>query len=64
MSQPSSHASRGNSAAAWYSIWAIEGAGKGRRSGEADRVMTGRVAVLRAYGGVFELREYPVPEES
>ena len=24
--------------------------------------MTGRVAVLRAYGGEFELREYPVPE--
>ncbi len=24
--------------------------------------MTGRVAVLRAYGGDFELREYPVPE--
>ena len=24
--------------------------------------MKGRVAVLRAYGGEFELREYPVPE--
>ncbi len=24
--------------------------------------MTGRVAVLKAYGGDFELREYPVPE--
>lgn len=24
--------------------------------------MTGRVAVLRAYGGDFELREYPVPD--
>ena len=24
--------------------------------------MTGRVAVLRAYGGEFELREYPLPE--
>src|SRR5213593_3304897 len=24
--------------------------------------MNGRVAVLRAYGGEFELREYPVPE--
>jgi len=24
--------------------------------------MTGRVAVLREYGGEFELREYPVPE--
>jgi threonine dehydrogenase-like Zn-dependent dehydrogenase len=24
--------------------------------------MTGRIAVLRAYGGEFELREYPVPE--
>jgi L-iditol 2-dehydrogenase len=25
-------------------------------------VMKGRIAVLRAYGGEFELREYPVPE--
>jgi D-arabinose 1-dehydrogenase-like Zn-dependent alcohol dehydrogenase len=24
--------------------------------------MKGRVAVLRAYGGEFELREYPVPD--
>jgi D-arabinose 1-dehydrogenase-like Zn-dependent alcohol dehydrogenase len=24
--------------------------------------MTGRVAVLKAYGGDFELREYPVPD--
>ena len=24
--------------------------------------MTGRVAVLKAYGGEFELREYPVPD--
>ena len=24
--------------------------------------MNGRVAVLRAYGGEFELREYPVPD--
>jgi D-arabinose 1-dehydrogenase-like Zn-dependent alcohol dehydrogenase len=24
--------------------------------------MKGRVAVLKAYGGEFELREYPVPE--
>jgi hypothetical protein len=24
--------------------------------------MRGRVAVLKAYGGEFELREYPVPE--
>ncbi|MGH7267936.1 MAG: hypothetical protein ACREMB_24230 [Candidatus Rokuibacteriota bacterium] len=24
--------------------------------------MTGRVAVLRAYHGEFELREYPVPD--
>jgi NADPH:quinone reductase-like Zn-dependent oxidoreductase len=24
--------------------------------------MKGRVAVLRAYGGEFDLREYPVPE--
>jgi D-arabinose 1-dehydrogenase-like Zn-dependent alcohol dehydrogenase len=24
--------------------------------------MNGRVAVLKAYGGEFELREYPVPE--
>jgi len=24
--------------------------------------MAGRVAVLKAYGGDFELREYPVPD--
>ena len=24
--------------------------------------MNGRVAVLKAYGGEFELREYPVPD--
>ena len=24
--------------------------------------MKGRVAVLRAYGGEFDLREYPVPD--
>jgi len=24
--------------------------------------MTGRLAVLKAYGGDFELREYPVPD--
>jgi hypothetical protein len=24
--------------------------------------MKGRVAVLKAYGGEFELREYPVPD--
>jgi hypothetical protein len=24
--------------------------------------MKGRVAVLKAYGGKFELREYPVPD--
>jgi hypothetical protein len=24
--------------------------------------MTGRVAVLKAYGGDFELRDYPVPD--
>src|SRR5262249_36234363 len=26
------------------------------------RVMKGRIAVLKAYGGEFELREYPVPD--
>ena len=24
--------------------------------------MNGRIAVLKAYGGEFELREYPVPD--
>jgi len=26
--------------------------------------MMGRVAVLKAYGGDFELREYPVPDRT
>jgi len=29
---------------------------------ERKPVMTGRVVVLKAYGGDFELREYPVPD--
>src|SRR5688500_16670509 len=31
-------------------------------AGEDEGDMKGRIAVLKAYGGEFELREYPVPD--
>src|SRR5215471_19361781 len=49
-----------------YNAWVMRSretdAASVRRHRERGQIMQGRVAVLREYGGDFELRDYPVPD--